>query len=195
MNRIRCKQRLPNGCLYGGKVSACFSNIYLGKRHPLYVLYVAQVNRLTSQEVENYLGFLQNVLDKNLFRFRVFNFPKTPNKLYIYFKLNTKSLNRTTALMYLILFRYVEEYPSYVSYVSKIETKNPKILFESFVKAHMSLENKLPDPAGHGILCKYLHNKSQPVTFEEFQENCKREQASVYNFFVSKGIDKTTKII
>lgn len=199
------------------KKNACFSTMYhhgnaeMGEKLKTEkIVYLANINNcvttpvLTIAHCQKWIVFLQEILNPNLFSYRIFTFKKS-KKSYIYFNLDCENLSRPHALLYLTAFRYPDEYPAYVKSIAESTVKKPDSLWELLQENHREAYDPNPYgpnkkqtafPAacgGHSLFSSFLIKDKPNITLLEFKSNQIVGQSSVLSYCQTKP-EKLIKI-
>lgn len=155
------------------KDAACFGSFTpIGQT----IKYLCNTDKFLSKEVVSfYIDFLQRILDKNIFKCDI----KENNK--VMFKLETKGLTRSQALLYLTAIRELDEFPEISNELFRFKDKSINRLFYEFQKIHfLYVKNKIPFKSVRGAPCGYNHiliydyswysqtSKLRPISLGEF---------------------------
>lgn len=187
-------QSVGNKIIYTEDI--CFRNINSIKL-PKRVVYLAPIDEKLNkiEEVIFYLQFLDKILNKDIYKHKIFNSKRYEN--HAMFTLDCSNLNkRNSIFLYLTAFRYIDEYCEILKelYKSKDETDIDK-LFLIFQKIHHDHDDlkkaKRGNLSGHGLISNYFRNGFNPISLEEFQDNLKNQSSqTVQGFFNPSGVFK-----
>jgi hypothetical protein len=173
--------------------AACFHSMGGGfKGVPSSVIYPA-LNKCTLDEAKFYYNFLEQILDKNLFTYKI----NDKNNFDVEFK--SKGLNRKQALLYLTAFRYIDEFSPCVQKLNEDKNLDTEKLFEKFQEIHHlwvigKLAGGFGYGAGHSLMYDYKPDFT-PLKLKEFTDNLKNNAITqVHNFFKG-GQPKPIKVV
>jgi hypothetical protein len=157
------------------------------------IVYLSSIDKdLTKKEVLFYLNFLDLILDKNIYKYKLISCPKFKN--HVMFSLNTNNLNRKTILLYLTAFRYPDEVPEILKTFNDFKETDIEKLFIEFQRIHFDYNNikfkkKNNNLSGHGLMsyCFSSHDFTY-ISLEEFKDKLsKQKEKNIQDYFKSDG--------
>ena len=176
---------------YSRKHTACFNrfnNYSTTRKIPDYILYSCPVDKdIAKDTLLFYLNFLDQILEKNLYKYKIFT---ARNKLFVLYRLNSKTLKNSKILLYLTAFRYIEEFPEIlIELFNNQKDKSIEGLFDFFQDIHNKSAHgkfalhKTNNLSGHGLMYPYFGG-FKVITIEQFKENLKKKNpSSITEFF------------
>ena len=159
---------------------ACFSS--LSETAEKVVFHCEVDKELTPEEIEFFLTFMSNVLDKTKFSVKYKDVYK------IKFKLDKTSLNHKTSLLYLTFFRYLQEFPDIVKELFKHKNEKLETLFTSFQYIHhLNKIDKFPirweNISGHGLMFDYSARDFKSIDILTLQTRLKNQRIKMVQDF------------
>lgn len=110
---------------------------------------------LTQEEVDSFLRLAESLLDTEMYSV-VVNFPGRELKAFI--SLSGLNYNRTLILLYLTVFRYVQEFPEIIKNTCGVKYKTAQLKYEKFASQHLnSVTKKYNGLYGHGLIVPKDH--------------------------------------
>ncbi len=177
------------------KTYICFGN--LSNPLPSRVIYLIPIDKnLSKDETLFYLNFLDNILDKSIYRYKIIEKSKKfPNHLML--TVQTKGMIFKHALLYFTAFRYLDEYPEIVNQLFQFKNiEDYSDLFVKFLKIHFDYKKikkvKQGNLEGHGLITYYFDSDFTCISLDEFKYNLSSNLrfTSVHNFFKTTGTFK-----
>lgn len=168
----------------------CFSNLNSKIRSDIEfkkIDYFARVrSSLKKSEVNKYVKFIKQLLDENKFKVWVYPFKKKK----VFYSLNSDGMGEGRVLLYLTLFRYMDDFPEIVKQFTSKMTNGLEENYNLFVEIHRHFIGNAGDGlsynnlSGHGAMCSYNPQAFKPKSFTAFQKNLDKNLKSAQSYFV-----------
>ena len=161
-------------------IEACFRSIWGSTLHKIY----HRVDIDTSLKpgcVSFYIKFLQSILGKDNFKFRLL---KGNEILFILYAGKINHI-KNLAMLHVTLFRYIQEFPEIVLALYKAckNEKDIEVKLHKFYNLHYDdLDRKYRNLSGHGIASLY-GTKNDKLSLKNFQTKIKNSSPSIQSFF------------
>jgi hypothetical protein len=174
---------------------ACFLESFLGENQTIRIVYSCECYQpLKKEHIEKYCSFLTEWLDSKYFKYTI----SQEAPFIINWDLDTSEMDKKKALLYLVAFRYLSEFPRYVMAIGSSQLKTSEENFLFFQQCHTDSLSYTTNQgcfesanSEHSLRCFYPIRQSdiKTISIKEFQENCKTNGVSRMTDYWKKKID------